>query len=149
MPRLPLEQGGNLKYSHTGEYHAYNPDIIKTLQQAVHSGEYSDYLKYSALVSHRPITTLRDLLSLKIGNNAIDIDDVEPASSLYQRFDTAAMSIGALSPEAHEALAIAMNTLGGFSNSGEGGEDPVRYGTLKRSESNKLPQAALGSRRPI
>lgn len=144
LPRLPLEQGGNLKYSHTGEYHAYNPDIIKTLQQAVHSGEYSDYLKYSALVSHRPITTLRDLLSLKIGNNAIDIDDVEPASSLYQRFDTAAMSIGALSPEAHEALAIAMNTLGGFSNSGEGGEDPVRYGTLKRSRIKQVASGRFG-----
>src|SRR5690606_7634901 len=73
--------------------------------------------------------------------NAVDIADVEPVESIFPRFDSAAMSLGALSPEAHEALAVAMNTLGGRSNSGEGGEDPARYGTNKRS---KIKQVASG-----
>lgn len=85
---------------------------------------------------------MRDLLSLKINpDKAISIDEVEPATNLYARFDSAAMSIGALSPEAHEAIAIAMNRLGGFSNSGEGGEDPKRYGTEKVS---RIKQVASG-----
>ena len=142
--RLPLEQGGALKYTHDGEYHAYNPDIIQSLQKAVHSGQYDDYLQYAELVNQRPITTLRDLLSLQVGDQPIDISEVESAESLYQRFDTAAMSIGALSPEAHEALAIAMNTLGGYSNSGEGGEDTARYGTNKRSRIKQVASGRFG-----
>ncbi|MCR3954312.1 glutamate synthase-related protein, partial [Aeromonas hydrophila] len=97
-----------LKYVHGGEYHAYNPDVVRTLQQAVQSGEYSDYQEYAKLVNERPATTLRDLLAITPGENAVNIADVEPASELFKRFDTAAMSIGALSPEAHEALAEAM-----------------------------------------
>ena len=89
------------------------------LQQAVQSGEYSDYQQYAELVNNRPAATLRDLLALNPGDEAVSIDDAEPASELFKRFDTAAMSIGALSPEAHEALAEAMNSIGGNSNSGE------------------------------
>ncbi|MCW2257763.1 glutamate synthase (NADPH/NADH) large chain [Providencia alcalifaciens] len=144
LPRLPIEQGGLLKYTHNGEYHAYNPDVVKTLQDAVHSGDYDDYLKYAQLVNNRPTTTFRDLLSLKTTNNAISLEDVEPEETLFSRFDTAAMSIGALSPEAHEALAIAMNALGGFSNSGEGGEDPARYGTQKRSRIKQVASGRFG-----
>lgn len=144
LPRLPIEQGGLLKYMHNGEYHAYNPDVVKTLQQAVHSGDYNDYLKYAQLVNNRPVTTFRDLLALKFSDNGISLDDVEPEEALFSRFDTAAMSIGALSPEAHEALAIAMNTLGGFSNSGEGGEDPARYGTQKRSRIKQVASGRFG-----
>ncbi|SUC79150.1 Glutamate synthase [NADPH] large chain precursor [Providencia stuartii] len=144
LPRLPIEQGGLLKYMHNGEYHAYNPDVVKTLQQAVHSGDYNDYLKYAQLVNNRPVTTFRDLLTLKFSDNGILLDDVEPEEALFSRFDTAAMSIGALSPEAHEALAIAMNTLGGFSNSGEGGEDPARYGTQKRSRIKQVASGRFG-----
>lgn len=95
-------------------------------------------------MNNRPVTTFRDLLALKFSDNGISLDDVEPEEALFSRFDTAAMSIGALSPEAHEALAIAMNTLGGFSNSGEGGEDPARYGTQKRSRIKQVASGRFG-----
>ncbi|WP_460997120.1 glutamate synthase-related protein, partial [Staphylococcus aureus] len=134
LARKPISQGGLLKYVHGGEYHAYNPDVVRTLQQAVQSGEYSDYQEYAKLVNERPATTLRDLLAITPGENAVNIAYGEPASELFKRFDTAAMSIGSLSPEAHEALAEAMNSIGGDSNSGEGVEDPARYGT------NKVPR---------
>ena len=149
LARKPLAQGGLLKYVHGGEYHAYNPDVVRTLQQAVQSGEYSDYQQYAKLVNERPAATLRDLLALNPGEDAISIDDVEPAKELFKRFDTAAMSIGALSPEAHESLAEAMNSIGGFSNSGEGGEDPARYGTNKVSRIKQVASAASASPQPI
>ncbi|MDC9615039.1 glutamate synthase large subunit [Xenorhabdus khoisanae] len=144
LHRHTIDQGGLLKYVHNGEYHAYNPDVVNTLQAAVHSGKYSDYQKYSALVNGRPVTTLRDLLAIAPKGEPIAIEDVEPAEALFKRFDTAAMSIGALSPEAHEALAEAMNTLGGFSNSGEGGEDPARYGTKKVSRIKQVASGRFG-----
>ncbi|WP_312631441.1 glutamate synthase large subunit [Pantoea piersonii] len=144
LQRKPLDQGGLLKYVHGGEYHAYNPDVVATLQRAVQSGEYSDYQEYAKLVNERPVATLRDLLELQPGTESIHIDDVEPASELFKRFDTAAMSIGALSPEAHEALAEAMNSLGGYSNSGEGGEDPARYGTNKVSRIKQVASGRFG-----
>ena len=144
LQRKPLDQGGLLKYVYGGEYHAYNPDVVGTLQRAVESGEYSDYQAYAKLVNERPVATLRDLLALQPGTGAVHIDDVEPASELFKRFDTAAMSIGALSPEAHEALAEAMNSLGGYSNSGEGGEDPARYGTSKVSRIKQVASGRFG-----
>ncbi len=144
LARKPISQGGLLKYVHGGEYHAYNPDVVRTLQQAVQSGEYSDYQEYAKLVNERPATTLRDLLAITPGENAVNIADVEPASELFKRFDTAAMSIGALSPEAHEALAEAMNSIGGNSNSGEGGEDPARYGTNKVSRIKQVASGRFG-----
>ncbi|MBT0725825.1 glutamate synthase large subunit [Rosenbergiella australiborealis] len=144
LARKPLEQGGLLKYVHGGEYHAYNPDIVNTLQKAVESGDYADYLNYAQHVNNRPTATLRDLLALKSSDKVISIDDVEPATALFKRFDTAAMSIGALSPEAHEALAEAMNSIGGFSNSGEGGEDPARYGTNKVSRIKQVASGRFG-----
>lgn len=144
LKRQPLEQGGTLKYTYDGEYHAYNPDVVRTLQQAVQSGEYQDYQRYAKLVNTRPITTLRDLLALKNADNPLPIEQVEPDTELFKRFDSAAMSIGALSPEAHESLAIAMNTLGGFSNSGEGGEDPARYKTNKVSRIKQVASGRFG-----
>jgi len=137
----PLLRGGLFKYIHGGEYHAYNPDVVQALQKAVRGGEFSDYQKYSQLVDNRPAACLRDLLELRSDAAPIPIDDVEPAETFYSRFDSAAMSIGALSQEAHEALAIGMNRLGGFSNSGEGGEDPNRFGTERVS---KIKQVASG-----
>lgn len=142
--RYPIDAGGLLKYVHKGEYHAYNPDVIQTLQKAVHSGDYQDYQRYALLVQQRPITTLRDMLVLNSNITPISIDEVEPDTELFKRFDTAAMSIGALSREAHEALAEAMNTLGGFSNSGEGGEDPARYGTNKVSRIKQIASGRFG-----
>ncbi len=144
LKRKPLDQGGLLKYVHGGEYHAYNPDVVKSLQKAVQSGQYSDYRQYAKLVNERPIAMLRDLLAIKPGGQAVTLDQVEPAENLFKRFDTAAMSIGALSPEAHESLAQAMNGLGGFSNSGEGGEDPARYGTDKVSRIKQVASGRFG-----
>jgi glutamate synthase (NADPH/NADH) large chain len=139
-PRVGVEQGGIYKYVHGGEYHMYNPDVVGALQAAVVSGDYQHYKLYAQLVNGRPASALRDLLGLKAAM-PIPIDEVEPLEAVLARFDGAGMSLGALSPEAHESLAIAMNRLGGRSNSGEGGEDPVRYGTEKNS---KIKQVASG-----
>jgi len=138
---IGVEQGGLLKYMHGGEYHMYNPDVIATLQSAVMTGNYEQYREFAALVNERPVSCIRDLLKVKSPHAAIDIEEVEPIEAILARFDSAGMSLGALSPEAHEALAIAMNRLGARSNSGEGGEDPVRYGTEKNS---KIKQVASG-----
>jgi glutamate synthase (NADPH/NADH) large chain len=140
-PLAGIEQGGLLKYVHGGEYHMYNPDVIGTLQAAVISGDYKDYQAYAALVNDRPASCLRDLFALNPKVAPIPIDEVEPAHEIFKRFDSAGMSLGALSPEAHEALAIAMNRLGARSNSGEGGEDSSRYGTERNS---KIKQVASG-----
>ena len=140
-PRVGVEQGGIYKYVHGGEYHMYNPDVVGALQAAVVSGDYELYKLYAQLVNGRPVSALRDLLALKSSKPPIPIEEVESLEAVLARFDGAGMSLGALSPEAHEALAIAMNRLGGRSNCGEGGEDPVRYGTEKNS---KIKQVASG-----
>lgn len=139
-PRKALSIGGLLKYKFGAEYHAYNPDVVQSIHAAVRTGEQQDYDRYAKLVNERGIATIRDMLGLK-KVTPISLDQVESVESIYPRFDTAAMSLGALSPEAHEALAVAMNELGGRSNSGEGGEDPARHGTIKRS---KIKQVASG-----
>ena len=139
--RKPINQGGLLKYVHGEEYHAYNPDVVQTMHKAVQHDDYSAWLDYAKLVNTRPTAALRDLLNLKDNVQPIDIAEVEPYSNIVKRFDSAGMSLGALSPEAHESLAEAMNGLGGRSNSGEGGEDPSRYGTIK---SSKIKQVASG-----
>jgi glutamate synthase (NADPH) large chain len=140
-PAENVEQGGLLKYMHGGEYHMYNPDVIATLQSAVMTGDYEQYREFAALVNERPVSCIRDLLKLNSSAAAIPVEEVEPISAIIARFDSAGMSLGALSPEAHEALAIAMNRMGARSNSGEGGEDPARYGTEKNS---KIKQVASG-----
>ncbi|MGC1389209.1 MAG: glutamate synthase large subunit [Steroidobacteraceae bacterium] len=140
-PAESVSQGGLLKYMHGGEYHMYNPDVIATLQSAVMSGDYDQYKQYAALVNERPISCIRDMLKLKFSEPGIPLEEVEPITAIFKRFDGAGMSLGALSPEAHEALAIAMNRLGARSNSGEGGEDPQRYATEKNS---KIKQVASG-----
>ena len=142
--RKPLRQGGLLKYVHNGEYHAYNPDVVQTLHVAVRSGDYQDYQRYADLVNNRSVATFRDLLQVKTGENAIELDQVEPLEDIYKRFDSAGMSLGALSPEAHEALAIAMNHLGARSNSGEGGEDPARYGNERVSKIKQIASGRFG-----
>jgi len=141
LTRKAIQQGGLLKFIHGGEYHAYNPDVVTTLRRAVQSGKYEDYKAYADFVNGRPVATFRDLLKIRDGIAPIPVEDVEPIEKILPRFDSAGMSLGALSPEAHEALAMAMNRLGGRSNSGEGGEDPARYGTEKMS---KIKQVASG-----
>lgn len=140
-----LEVGGYLKYKPQGEFHTYNPEVVNTLQAAVNSGDYANYRHYADTVNKRPPSMLRDLLRLKTETaTPIALEQVEAAENLYKRFDSAAMSIGALSPEAHEALATAMNRLGGFSNSGEGGEDPRRYGTERVSRIKQVASGRFG-----
>jgi glutamate synthase (NADPH/NADH) large chain len=140
-PRKAIQQGGLLKFIFGGEYHAYNPDVVRALQDAVQGDSYDKYLEYAGLVNSRPVASLRDLLRLRDDQTPVDIDQVEPLESIFKRFDSAGISLGALSPEAHEAIAEAMNRLGARSNSGEGGEDPARYGT---SRSSKIKQIASG-----
>ena len=139
--RKPIQQGGLLKFVYGGEYHAYNPDVVNTLQAAVQQGSYETYKQYSALVDQRPVSMIRDLLKVKESTQPLSLDDVEPVGDILKRFDSAGISLGALSPEAHEAIAEAMNRLGARSNSGEGGEDPARYGTVR---SSKIKQVATG-----
>ena len=140
-PKEEVEQGGLLKYVHGGEYHAFNPEVVATLQAAVKAGDYERYAQYARFVNERPVAMIRDLMALHSERAPIPIENVEPVENILPRFDSAGMSLGALSPEAHEALAIAMNRLGGRSNSGEGGEDPSRYGTER---SSKIKQVASG-----
>ncbi len=143
-PRKTNDHGGIYRYVHGGEYHAYNPDVVQYMQQAVQNSDYNAYQKYADEVNKRPIATLRDLLKLREDISPISIDDVEPAEMLFKRFDSAAMSLGALSPEAHETLAEAMNRLGARSNSGEGGEDPERFNTLKVSKIKQIASGRFG-----
>jgi glutamate synthase (NADPH/NADH) large chain len=138
-------RSGQLKYVYGGEYHCYNPDVVVLLQKAVNSGQYHDYQKYAAQVNNRSIAAIRDLFQLKLSSAPIAISQVEDKKKILQRFDSAGMSVGALSPEAHESLAIAMNTIGGRSNSGEGGEDPKRFGTLKNSKIKQIASGRFGT----
>lgn len=143
-----VEMGGSIKYSYFGEYHAFNPDVVKKLQVAVRSGKLNDYYEFANEVNNRPAMTLRDLLQVKL--NPENLKDeaiayrVASTQEICTRFDTAAMSIGALSAEAHQALAIAMNTLGGKSNSGEGGEASERFGTNRNSKIKQIASGRFG-----
>ena len=140
----PLSQGGLLKYVHQGEYHCYNPDVISTLQAAVKTGNYETYIQYAKLVNDRPVSTIRDLMKPRPFGKAISLEKVESTKNIMMRFDSAGMSLGALSPEAHEALAIAMNRIGARSNSGEGGEDPARYNNERRSKIKQIASGRFG-----
>ena len=140
-PVQALPVGGLLKFMHGEEFHAYNPDVVQELQAAVQTGSYEAYKVYAERVNSRPVAMLRDLMHLKLAEQPIAIDSVDSLEAILKRFDSAGMSLGALSPEAHEALAEGMNRIGGRSNSGEGGEDPARYGTVKMS---KIKQVASG-----
>ena len=142
--RKGIEQGGLLKYVHGQEYHAFNPDVVMTLQQAVASGDYADYQRYAGLVNERPVATLRDLLRPVESGDSLSLDKVEPIEAILPRFDSAGMSLGALSPEAHQALAAAMNRMGARSNSGEGGEDPERFGTERMSKIKQIASGRFG-----
>lgn len=140
-PRVAINQGGLLKFVYGQEYHCYNPDVIATLHEAVSTGDYGKYREYADIVQGRPVSVLRDLFKLRDDIEPIDIDEVEAIEDITPRFDSAGMSLGALSPEAHESLATGMNRMGGRSNSGEGGEDAARFGTEKMS---KIKQVASG-----
>ena len=144
LSRKKIMQGGLLKYIHGGEYHMINPDVVRTIQDAVQSGDFEQYRKFAQLVDNRPLSTIRDMFKLREDQEPVDIDQVEPIEGILKRFDSAGMSLGALSPEAHEALAQGMNRLGGRSNSGEGGEDPARFGTDKVSKIKQIASGRFG-----
>ncbi|WP_376695101.1 glutamate synthase large subunit [Wenzhouxiangella sp. EGI_FJ10305] len=142
--RVPIEHGGLYRYVDHGEYHAWNPDVVTALHRATQNTDRAAWDEYTRLVNDREPATLRDLLKITSPNEPIELDAVEPVESIFKRFDSAGMSLGALSPEAHEAIAIAMNRIGARSNSGEGGEDPLRYGTEKRSKIKQIASGRFG-----
>ncbi|CAH9079304.1 unnamed protein product [Cuscuta epithymum] len=125
-----LENYGFIQFRPGGEYHGNNPEMSKLLHKAVRQKSGSAYSVYQQHLANRPVNVLRDLLELKSNRSPIPVGRVEPASSIVKRFCTGGMSLGAISRETHEAIAIAMNRIGGKSNSGEGGEDPIRWKPL-------------------
>ena len=124
-----LESGGQYQYRKDGEPHLFNPLTVHKLQAACRSGNYSTFKEYSALVNDqaRSLCTLRGMMEFRFVRPAVPIEEVEPVEAIVRRFKTGAMSYGSISKEAHESIAIAMNRIGGKSNTGEGGEDPERY----------------------
>ena len=143
-----LEAGGEYQWRRDGEYHLFNPETVFKLQHATRSGQYKIFKEYTQLVDKQNETraTLRGLFRLKPVGPPVPIDEVESAENLFKRFSTGAMSYGSISQEAHETLAIAMNRLGGRSNTGEGGEDPERYIPLPNGDSKRsaIKQVASG-----
>ncbi len=143
-----LDPGGQYQWRDDGEFHLFNPHTIHKLQQAVQNGDAQAFKEYSAAVNHQAqnLCTLRGLFEFKLAPKPISIDEVEPVESILRRFKSGAMSYGSISKEAHETLAIAMNRIGGKSNTGEGGEDPERYTPMANGDSKNsaIKQVASG-----
>ncbi|MGN0003314.1 MAG: glutamate synthase large subunit [Sphingobacterium composti] len=146
-PLLP--EGGIYQWKRRGEGHLWNPQTVHLLQQACRNNDYESFKKYSALINNQKeaMFTLRGLLDFAKHRNAIPIDEVEPASEILKRFATGAMSFGSISHEAHSTLAIAMNRIGGKSNTGEGGEDEIRYQRLPNGDSMRSAIKQVASAR--
>ena len=147
---LFLDPGGWYQWRRGGEFHQLNPDTIAKLQHAARTGDYALYRQFADLANRQSeeLATLRGLFRFRFGN-PIPLEEVEPVEAIVRRFSTGAMSLGSISREAHETLAIAMNRLGGRSNTGEGGEDPVRYrrdpnGDSRRSAIKQVASARFG-----
>src|SRR5215204_488412 len=143
-----LETGGEYQWRKTGEFHLFNPETIHALQNATRRGDYETFKKYSRLINEQEsnLATLRGLLQFKGNLASVPIEEVESVEEIVKRFKTGAMSYGSISREAHETLAVAMNRIGGRSNTGEGGEDPARY-TLDEngdSRNSAIKQVASG-----
>ncbi|PTY05189.1 glutamate synthase large subunit [Opitutaceae bacterium EW11] len=142
-----LPVGGQYQWRDEGEFHLFNPETIHRLQKAVRTGSFATFKEYSKLIDEQTknLCTLRGLLDFK-PSTAIPIEEVESVESIMKRFKTGAMSYGSISKEAHETLAIAMNRIGGKSNTGEGGEDPERYKPLENGDSKNsaIKQVASG-----
>jgi glutamate synthase (ferredoxin) len=144
-----LDPGGQYQWRADGEYHLFNPQTIHKLQLACRTGNYQVFRDYAELVNNqsRNLCTLRGLLEFRPAENPLPIEEVEPVEEIVKRFKTGAMSYGSISKEAHETLAIAMNRLGGKSNTGEGGEDPERYAWTNEqgdSKNSAIKQVASG-----
>ena len=143
-----LEPGGDYKWRRGGEYHLFNPESIYKLQKACQTGDYKLFKEYTALMNERTeqLCHIRGLLNIRTVDKPINIDEVESVDSIVKRFKTGAMSYGSISLEAHQCMAIAMNRLGGKSNSGEGGENPDRFIPDKNGDSrcSAIKQVASG-----
>jgi glutamate synthase (NADPH/NADH) large chain len=144
-----LTEGGVYQWKRRGEFHLFNPQTIHLLQHSTKMNDYPSFKKYSKLVNDQTqkACTLRGLFDFKPTGPSISIDEVEPASAIYKRFATGAMSFGSISWEAHTTLAIAMNRLGGKSNTGEGGEDEIRYQKLPNGDSMRSSIKQVASAR--
>ena len=143
---VTLDPGGFYRFRRDGELHAFSPPVLDAIHTAVHSGQWDDYAKYAQLINDREPICLRDLLEFSSDRRPIPVDEVESPETIRRRFCTAGMSYGALSKETHECLAIALNRIGGKSNSGEGGEDPVRFKPMPNGDSacSAIKQVASG-----
>ena len=143
-PQLELQ--GEYEHRSSGMFHEWNPQSVGTLQKAVRSGDYEEYLEFAEQMNDQTQTlqTLRGLLEFDSDRDPVDIEDVEPVEEIVERFSTAAMSLGSISPEAHENNCIAMNRLGGKSNTGEGGEPPERFGTEKECSVKQVASGRFG-----
>ncbi|MGE0394476.1 MAG: glutamate synthase large subunit [Vicinamibacterales bacterium] len=146
-----LEWGGEYQWRRDGEFHLFNPETVQKLQHATRSGQYAIFKQYTKAVDDQSQrrATLRSLFDLRPAGPAVPLSEVEPVEAILKRFSTGAMSYGSISQEAHETLAIAMNRLGGRSNTGEGGEDPARFvpdanGDLRRSAIKQVASARFG-----
>jgi glutamate synthase (ferredoxin) len=146
-----LDWGGQYQWRAEGEYHMYNPETIHKLQYSTRSSNFGIFKEYSALMdsTSQKLCTLRGLLEFKYADRPIPLEEIEPAESIMKRFATGAMSFGSISKEAHETLAIAMNRIGGKSNTGEGGEDPARFvpdpnGDLRSSAIKQVASGRFG-----
>ncbi len=147
-PNRDLDRGSEYSWRREGELHLMNPEVIALLQHAVRSGSRDEYDQFSQQVNNQSeqLCTLRGLFKFKEQNKPVPLEEVEPVSAIVKRFCTGAMSLGSISTEAHEALAIAMNRIGGKSNTGEGGEDPRRYTPDENGDSRRsaIKQIASG-----
>jgi glutamate synthase (NADPH/NADH) large chain len=146
-----LDVGGQYQWRRAGEFHMYNPNTIARLQHSVRSGNFRLFKEYTKAVDEqsRSLATLRSLLKFNSSRPSVPLEEVEPASEIVKRFKTGAMSFGSIGKEAHENLAIAMNRIGGKSNTGEGGEDPLRFvrdsnGDFRRSAIKQVASARFG-----
>ena len=147
VDRLPV--GGVYQWKRKGEFHLFNPQTIHLLQHATRMNDYATFKKYAKLINEQgeKACTLRSLFQFNFHRRPIHIDEVEPAASIYKRFATGAMSFGSISHEAHSTLAIAMNRLGGKSNTGEGGEDEIRFEKMDNGDSMRSAIKQVASAR--
>jgi len=147
VDRLPV--GGLYQWKRKGEFHLFNPQTIHLLQESTKTNSFETFKKYTKLVNDQAVKacTIRSQFRFKPSRPSISIDEVEPAESIYKRFATGAMSFGSISWEAHTTLAIAMNRLGGKSNTGEGGEDPIRFNLMENGDSMRSSIKQVASAR--
>ena len=141
---FPLNIGGYYKFYSGQEHHDFGPAVIHAIHAVARSGKKEDFDTLKNIVNGRGLKYIRDFFDLKSGKKSIDISEVEPKEEIFKRFASAAMSLGSISPEAHETIAIAMNRIGGQSNSGEGGEDKDRFGTERVSKIKQIASGRFG-----